>query len=129
MEQGTFKNLKSQGGYVSSLGLSDATSKLGTDTWNAEELPDESIFSFTSAEDTNKADTSAADEANRSTGDITVYKYYAGSIGFLITLGFVSLVCCFVFANTFPGQWIFRPPTSKLLTVDSRYLAQLVDCI
>ena len=67
-------------------------------------------------------------EANRKTGDMTIYLYYARSIGWLTTLIFVFFMCGFVFCVSFPSK-----PSSPLLplfttanAVSQSYLGQMV---
>lgn len=46
------------------------------------------------------------DGANRRTGDIAIYKYYIGSVGWIPSLIFVLAICAYIFCQSFPTIWL-----------------------
>jgi ATP-binding cassette, subfamily C (CFTR/MRP), member 1 len=94
-EQGSYSELSTAGGYLESL------------------QTEEKITSSTNlAEDTLDADTRStaplvpkANDDSRRTGDLTIYKYYFDTIGWLSWGIFVFLSSAFVFALIFPRTY------------------------
>ncbi|KAI1930027.1 hypothetical protein LOZ60_001286 [Ophidiomyces ophidiicola] len=101
-EQGKFDDLNSTAGYVSSFTLPppDWTYKPDPDA-NRELIP-------VKEEESDGLRTNEALEAaaNRRTGDVKIYLYYIGSVGWLAALAFVIFVCGFVFCIAFPSIWL-----------------------
>ena len=46
------------------------------------------------------------DEANRRTGDMAIYTYYARAIGWFPTFLFIFAICAFIFCQSFPTIWV-----------------------
>ncbi|KAL8722266.1 MAG: hypothetical protein Q9225_001213 [Loekoesia sp. 1 TL-2023] len=109
-EQGSFTELNFGGGYVSSLDLpqpdwrvrNQGTSTLDHLLVSASEdyLP---ILPHTKevAED---PDTEF--EANKRTGDLSIYAYYAKSVGWFAVVTFVVAISAYVFCISFPQIWL-----------------------
>ena len=105
-EQGTFKELTASGGYVSSLDLPSAE-------WrgqNQEAVLDHLISPAN--RQTYKPRTGAEPEesdeleSNKRTGDLSIYAYYARSVGWVAVLTFVVAISGYVFCFTFPQIWL-----------------------
>lgn len=45
-------------------------------------------------------------EANRRTGDVAIYGYYAGSVGWIPTIVFIVSCTIFIFGISFPSIWV-----------------------
>ena len=95
-EQGSFKDLNAEGGYVSSFSLPPAE-------WNYQpnettHLPyDKESVVAPSAKCTE-------DDASRRTGDVAIYMYYVRAVGWIPTLIFVIAISAFVFCLSFPSK-------------------------
>ncbi|PVH81871.1 hypothetical protein DL98DRAFT_457694 [Cadophora sp. DSE1049] len=101
-EQGSFKELGSSGGYVSSFGLPSPD-------WHYD--PPRSIRGFLETHITEKTFSSPGsqptpEESNRQAGDIAVYLYYVKAVGWIPTLIFIVAISAFVFCMSFPTIWI-----------------------
>ncbi|KAL3420510.1 hypothetical protein PVAG01_06955 [Phlyctema vagabunda] len=94
-EQGSYEELASAGGYLQSLETNDTS---GTMTG----LIDEKEIN------TPPPAVAVAGEIDQSrrTGDMTIYKYYIDTIGWVAWLVFVAFCAVFVFALIFPQFWI-----------------------
>jgi ATP-binding cassette subfamily C (CFTR/MRP) protein 1 len=97
-EQGNFKELSGNGGYISSFNLPPPE-------WNyhipfvsdiAKEKLD-AVVQVTTQDET-------VDDASRRNGDVTVYLYYVRAVGWIATLIFVVAISCFVFCISFPSM-------------------------
>lgn len=64
-------------------------------------------------------------EANRRTGDVSIYLYYIGSIGWPTTLVFIFCITVFVFCTSFPSEYSPRVPYRNML-IHLSNLAQMV---
>ena len=95
-EAGTFQELMSRGGYISSLSARHKTES-GEDTNDKTKPLD--------AEDPKKSADTAVEEVVRSLGDIQVYKYYFGAVGWRNTAGFFVMIISFAFFSRFPGKY------------------------
>ncbi|KAF9889189.1 hypothetical protein FE257_007502 [Aspergillus nanangensis] len=99
MEQGSFQDLNSTGGYVSSFAL-------GAPQWEFEE----SRPSTPERDNIRRGPEKEPDEPMNETpghgGDMTIYLYYARSIGWVATLVFMMAITSFVFCISFPSLWV-----------------------
>ena len=98
-EQGSFDKLASTGGYVSSF-------HLGLPDWKF--TPDERSYHVPSVDDKEKViqtDDDLEAEANRATGDFTIYKYYFDSVGWVGIIIFLVSISGFVFCISFPSKF------------------------
>ena len=108
-EQGSYKELIASGGYVSSLDLAPAE-------WTS--LPKESnldlLMSNTSKLDHSdllpKESMQTKDdpdfEANKRTGDLSIYAYYIRSVGWFAVVTFIVAISAYVFSISFPQIWL-----------------------
>ena len=105
-EQGSFKELTASGGYVSALDLplADWTTKEHTTSLDRLIAPTnkQTYTPRTAALDEDASEL----EANKRTGDLSVYAYYARSVGWFAVLTFVIAICGYVFCYTFPQIWL-----------------------
>ena len=120
--QGTFAELNSAGGYVSSFSLPRAD-------WTYTRESDDEIIqidldkspvgmpiiqsresgsgvSLTSSETACPREGEEEDGTSRRTGDVQVYMYYVKSVGWFATLVFVFSIIGFVFCTSFPSTYI-----------------------
>ncbi|KMP02660.1 canalicular multispecific organic anion transporter 1 [Coccidioides immitis RMSCC 2394] len=102
-EQGSFQTLNSAAGYVSSFSLpppdwtykADPDAHRGVKSIVQEDEPDNL-----------RSNEALEAEANRRTGDVGIYLYYVGSVGWFAALMFVVFVCGFVFCIAYPTIWL-----------------------
>jgi ATP-binding cassette subfamily C (CFTR/MRP) protein 1 len=101
VEQGTFDRLNATGGYVSSFNLpsADWVYKPAIDASPSQELTYEYV-----APDPNKVSDPLEAEANRRTGDLSIYLYYVNSIGWGPTIIFIVGITAFIFCISFPSK-------------------------
>ena len=100
-EQGKFDDLNSTGGYVS-------TFTLPKPDWDYK--PEEDLKSSTQTyayfpPSPQKHMDSLEAEANRRTGDASIYLYYVGSIGWWPTIIFIMAITSFIFCLSFPSEF------------------------
>ena len=110
-EQGSFTELTIGGGYVASLDLpqpdwrirDQGTSRLDHLLVSASEdyLP---ILPHT--KEAILEDPDAEFEANKRTGDLSIYAYYAKSVGWVSVITFVVAISAYVFCISFPQIWL-----------------------
>lgn len=123
-EQGHFDELAASGGYVSSFDL-------GQPDWNY--IPDQTSYHVPTVIEQKKViqtDDDLEAEANRATGDFTIYQYYFASVGWLGILVFLTCISGFVFCISFPSK--FAPVYSwrdRNTNRAVRYLGQMVGCL
>jgi ATP-binding cassette, subfamily C (CFTR/MRP), member 1 len=99
-EQGQFDVLAATGGYVS-------TFNLGQPDWDF--TPDEKSYhipNVTEKEKVIQTDDDLEAEANRGTGDFTIYRYYFDSVGWFGIVVFLVCISGFVFCISFPSKSI-----------------------
>lgn len=101
-EQGQYDTLASTGGYVSSFNLPHPD-------WN--HTPDDRVYqksglsaSGPTDERVIQTDDDLEAEANRATGDFTIYRYYFSSVGWISILVFAICISAFVFCISFPSE-------------------------
>lgn len=113
-EQGSFKELNSAGGYVSSFGLQPAdwivqsTEMTNLDQVLAMTTTSKIVYPTVSpvkGQSKVLAETTEF-EANKRTGDLAIYAYYAKSVGLFAVLTFVFAMCGYVFCISFPQIWL-----------------------
>jgi ATP-binding cassette, subfamily C (CFTR/MRP), member 1 len=114
LEQGTFAELNSTGGYVSTFNLKSADWTLtGDNIFPSETASDQSSID----KDLNKEKSvdlisvqgqdesePAADDASRRTGDTAVYMYYISAVGWVPTAVFIFCMCAFVVCYSYPSK-------------------------
>lgn len=99
-EQGPFEKLNVSGGYVSGFDLA-------LPDWDF--TPESNVYEapprYTERQASNQAsDEEIQAEANRRTGDLAIYKYYVGSVGWVPTFSFIVSITIFVFGISFPCE-------------------------
>lgn len=107
-EQGSFQQLNASGGYVSNFDLPAPDWRL-----EAKETKFDQLFSPPTKPDHGPGAVKAIKglseselDANRRTGDFSVYGYYTKTVGRSTVISFVAAICGFVFAITFPQIWL-----------------------
>jgi ATP-binding cassette, subfamily C (CFTR/MRP), member 1 len=100
-EQGRFDDLNSTGGYVSSF-------TLPTSDWDYK--PEGDVTYNTQAyahipPNPNQLTDNLEAEANRRTGDVSIYLYYIRSIGWWPTIIFIVAITAFIFCISFPSEY------------------------
>ncbi|KAG5755486.1 hypothetical protein H9Q70_001894 [Fusarium xylarioides] len=107
-EQGSFKELAEQGGYIKSLGIRDSAGGDESDAVSQTAAPKERTEAQTDAQGSDgspRAEVSL-DDPNRATGDKAVYKYYFMSMGLLVAFCCFLLAALWGFFTNFPTIWI-----------------------
>jgi hypothetical protein len=99
-EQGSFDELVSSGGYVSSFSF-QAVDWTYTPEFNPIPIGDESGFSDKKCVAESSGELEA--EANRRTGDTTIYLYYVNAIGWPAAIVFIFCIGSFVVCYSFPS--------------------------
>jgi ABC-type multidrug transport system fused ATPase/permease subunit len=101
-EQGDFETLNRSGGYVSGFDLPppDWTYSPEKHLYEAPPKYSESPSSAKVTEDDIQA------EANRRTGDASIYLFYVRSVGWIATMIFVVSITIFIFGQSFPTLWV-----------------------
>nr|RBQ89434.1 hypothetical protein FVER53263_06049 [Fusarium verticillioides] len=108
-EQGSFKELAEQGGYVKSLGIRDSAEDDESDAVSETEPSKEQTEAERDAHGSPDGSPTAEvslDDPNRATGDKAVYKYYFLSMGLLVAFSCFFLAALWGFFTNFPT--IFR---------------------
>lgn len=101
-EQGPFEKLNVSGGYVSGFDLALPEWDFTPES-NAYEAPPR----YTERQASNQPSSEDMQaEANRRTGDLAIYKYYVGSVGWVPTIIFIVSITIFVFGISFPSIWV-----------------------
>ncbi len=110
MEQGSFKQLTKSGGYVSSLDLPPPEWRFKTKETNLDQLLAMSTTVSKAAPFPTKQPVETVEEAeleaNKRTGDLSLYAYYAKSVGWLSVVTFVVAISGYVFCISFPQIWL-----------------------
>jgi hypothetical protein len=120
--QGTFAELNSAGGYVSSFSLpradwtytpegDDEIIQIGIDKDQVgmaiiQPRDSGSGVSLTSSETACPREGEGEDGTSRRTGDVRIYMYYVKSVGWFASLVFVFSIIGFVFCISFPSTYI-----------------------
>ena len=107
-EQGSFRELNASGGYISNFdlpipewGYEHKSSKLD----QLFSSPSKTIHTPVAIKEVKGLSESELD-ANRRTGDLSVYGYYVKTVGRIAAIFFVAAICGYVFAMSFPQVWI-----------------------
>lgn len=97
-EQGAFEKLSLSGGYVSSFDLA-----LPDWDFRAEKHEYEAPPRYTERQNAGQVtEEEIQAEANRRTGDLAIYRYYVGSVGWVPTIIFIVSCSIFIFGISFP---------------------------
>ncbi|KAL9585492.1 MAG: hypothetical protein Q9212_001498, partial [Teloschistes hypoglaucus] len=107
LEQGNFTELNAAGGYVSGLDLPPADWRLRNQTSTTLD----NLLSSASLDylPTKEVATEVEDdefEANKRTGDLSIYAYYARSVGWFSVITFIVAISTYVFCISFPQIWL-----------------------
>jgi ATP-binding cassette subfamily C (CFTR/MRP) protein 1 len=97
-EQGAFDKLNAAGGYVSSFNLASPDWEYTPEKHEYEAPPkytERQVVSQVTEEEIQA-------EANRRTGDVAIYRYYIGSVGWIPTMIFIVSCSIFIFGISFP---------------------------
>ncbi|KAI4279834.1 MAG: hypothetical protein L6R38_004935, partial [Xanthoria sp. 2 TBL-2021] len=111
-EQGSFAELNANGGYVSSLDLPSAdwrTRNHGVSTSSLDHLLSTPSQDFIPSLPPTKEiieEAEAEFEANKRTGDLSIYAFYAKSVGVFAVVTFVVAISAYVFCISFPQIWL-----------------------
>jgi ATP-binding cassette subfamily C (CFTR/MRP) protein 1 len=100
-EQGHFDVLNATGGYVSSFNL-------GPPDWDyqKEEWQSSSMKEFHPSSHPIQTAQEIEAEANKRTGDISIYMYYMRAVGWIAILIFVVSITAFIFCISFPSEYL-----------------------
>jgi hypothetical protein len=111
-EQGAFERLNASGGYVSSFDLASPDWEFTPEKQEYEAPPrySEPPNASQSTEEELQA------EANRRTGDVAIYGYYVGTVGWIPTIIFVVSITIFIFGMSFPSKSSLHSSSSTVLT-------------
>ena len=107
-EQGNFQQLNASGGYVSNFDLPPPDWRVPAKETKFDPLFSPSIKPIHApvAVKANKGLSESELDANRRTGDLSVYGYYAKTVGRFTAVCFVAGICGYVFAMIFPQIWL-----------------------
>ncbi|KAH7206067.1 hypothetical protein DER44DRAFT_809931 [Fusarium oxysporum] len=108
-EQGSFKELAEQGGYVQSLGIRDSAGGDGSEAVSETAASKERTEAQKDAQGSPDGSPGAEvnlDDPNRATGDKAVYKYYFLSMGLLVPFCCFFLAALWGFFTNFPTIWL-----------------------
>lgn len=105
VEQGTYDKLNRSGGYVSSFDLPPPDWDFAPEKHVYEAPP--KYTERAAADKVTEEDMQA--EANRRTGDASIYLFYVRSVGWTATLIFVVSITIFIFGQLFPSEYIPCP--------------------
>jgi ATP-binding cassette subfamily C (CFTR/MRP) protein 1 len=104
-EQGPFERLNASGGYVSSLDLAPPDWNFTPEIHEHDAPPRYSERQAASP----VTEEELQAEANRRTGDIAIYGYYVGTVGWVPTIIFVVSITIFIFGMSFPSMYSLYP--------------------
>lgn len=109
-EQGSFHDLNIGGGHISSLDLSQADWRIreqGPSTLD-QLLASASQDDLPTLPPTKEVleDADNEFEANKRTGDLSIYAYYAKSVGWFPVVTFMVAISAYVFCISFPQIWL-----------------------
>ena len=116
VEQGSFKELVASGGYVSCLDLQPADWRVKSKQSDLDQLLSSVTKSYAAAKyiptdlvapsKPREVEETTEFEANKRTGDLSIYGYYLKSVGLLSVIIFVVAVSGYVFCISFPQIWL-----------------------
>ncbi|KAG8530148.1 uncharacterized protein KY384_005631 [Bacidia gigantensis] len=108
-EQGSFQELNASGDYVSNFDLPAPDWSYEAEETRFDRLMSPATHKITHAS-TQPLETKALSEteldANRRTGDLSVYKYYVTTVGVTPAVIFMVAICGYVFSMSFPQIWL-----------------------
>lgn len=105
-EQGSFDELKANGGYMSTFTFTSVESRTFS---RQEELQAVQDTDTTKESVPLVAETEPAaleEDSTRRTGDVSVYLYYIRAIGWIPTIIFLVCITCYVFGISFPSKYM-----------------------
>ena len=105
-EQGSFKDLNASGGFVSSLDLPPAVWNIDPKETTLDRLVPGPVKAAVGTLSRNPTPQAEEFEANKRTGDLSIYAYYAGSVGWVAVVVFVVSICSYAFCISFPQIWL-----------------------
>ncbi len=106
-EQGTYRELLTSGGFISSLDLPPAEWGYdGTKVAAMDQLVSTQAKLASTMSPPKKVQPSSNLDANRRTGDISIYAYYASSVGWFAVTSFMVAMSAYVFCISFPQIWL-----------------------
>ncbi|KAL8856229.1 MAG: hypothetical protein Q9178_007146 [Gyalolechia marmorata] len=109
-EQGSFDELNATGGYVSSLDLPPADWRMRSQPVTSLDhlMSSTSVDTIPSLPPTKELvdDPDSEFEANKRTGDLSIYAYYARSVGWVSVITFIVAISAYVFCVSFPQIWL-----------------------
>ena len=109
-EQGSFKELNAAGGYVSGFELQQADWTVrSTEMTNLDQvlaMATTSKIVYPTLPPSKETIETAEFEANKRTGDLAIYAYYAKSVGVFAVVTFIVAMCSYVFCISFPQIWL-----------------------
>lgn len=109
-EQGSFDDLNRAGGYVASFTLPPPD-------WDYElDMAPATKYVYSPPATATQATEAIAAEASRRTGDVSIYLYYVGSVGWITTIIFAVAMTGFTFCISFPSTVAPSPCTAERLT-------------
>lgn len=100
-QQGTFNQLKSSPGYIQDvLSQKDTTNQVSGKSIDADFISDDTSDPLEELSVFNEP----TEDMSRRTGDMTVYKYYFATAGWIHAIVFFSISVAFVFTVSFPRK-------------------------
>ena len=108
IEQGSFRELNASGGYVSDFDLPAPDWSFEPRGMKLDQLfspPTEPVVVSEPSKIAKGLSESELD-ANRRTGDLSVYGYYINTVGRFAAISFVAAICGYVFCMSFPQIWL-----------------------
>ena len=107
-EQGSFEELNASQGYVANLDLHSPDWKSESKQATLDQLVSSTANSALSVMPIKEKDQQEDDlfEGNKRTGDLSIYAYYAGSVGWFAVVTFFVAMAAYVFCISFPQIWL-----------------------
>ena len=109
-EQGSFRELNAAGGYVSSFELQPAEWTIkSTEMTNLDQvlaMTTATKIVYPTLPPTKESVEAEEFEANKRTGDLAIYAYYAKSVGWFAVVTFIVAMSAYVFCISFPQIWL-----------------------
>lgn len=109
-EQGTFQELNATGGYVAGFELPPADWTVrSSEMTNLDQvlaMNTASKITYPTLPPSKETPETTEFEANKRTGDLAIYAYYAKSVGMFAVVTFIVAMCAYVFCISFPQIWL-----------------------
>ena len=119
-EQGSFRWLVASGGYVSTLDLSPPEWTIESEQKDLDKLmANASRFEPSPLPPKELVEVTEFD-VNKRTGDLSIYSFYARSVGWLAVVTFLIAICGYVFCISFPQIWLGWWATANLAAPNQR---------